>query len=473
MPIADNRRDENPHKRAASVPVSAIILAAGQGVRMRSALPKVLHPLGGCTLLEHVHRAATAVDDARVVIVYGHGGGIVPATLAHLDAIWVEQAEQLGTGHAVAQALPAIGEADVALILYGDVPLIGAATLRNLVAAARTTGFGLLSVVLDEPFGYGRVLRDPDGRIRRIVEHKDASPAELAVREVNTGIMAVDAARLRRWIAGLDRNNAQGEYYLTDVVAMAVAEGVEVRALLAAQVAEVMGVNDRVQLADLERRYQLDQAEHLMRAGVTLRDPARLDVRGDLKAGRDVVIDVNVVVEGTVSIGEGTSIGPNVYLRDVEIGPGVVVLANCVLEGAVIGANSRIGPFARVRPDSVLGADVHIGNFVEIKKSIVAERSKINHLAYVGDTDVGTDTNIGAGTITCNYDGAHKHRTVIGNDVFIGSDAQLVAPVTVGDGATIGAGTTLVSDAPAGKLTVGRARQVTVEGWQRPSKQRK
>lgn len=453
-----------------TAPLEVVVLAAGQGTRMRSALPKVLHRLAGRALLEHVYHAARALPGARVHIVYGHGGEAVPRALAHLDARWVEQREQLGTGHAVAQALPGIADTGTVLVLYGDVPLIRATTLQRLLDGCGDGGLALLTARLDDPSGYGRILRDVDGRVQRIVEERDAQAAERAVQEVNTGILAAPAAWLRAWVGRLGRANAQGEYYLTDVVAMAVADGVPVQGLCVDDAGEVLGVNDRVQLAGLERALQRREAERLMRSGVTLLDPARFDVRGEVQAGSDVVIDVNVVLEGRVIIGDGVSIGPNVYLRDVELGDGAVVLANCVIEEARVGRRARIGPFSRVRPQTVLGEQVHVGNFVELKNAAVAERSKINHLAYIGDTEIGRDTNVGAGTITCNYDGANKHRTVIGDDVFIGSDVQLVAPVQVGDGATIGAGTTLTEDAPPGKLTLGRARQVTVEHWTRPRK---
>ncbi len=447
-----------------------VILAAGQGTRMRSALPKVLHPLAGRPLLEHACLAARALPEARLHVVYGHGGETVRARLAHVEAEWVEQARQLGTGHAVAQALPAVGDDDTVLIVYGDVPLIRPQTLARLLDACRPSGFSLLTAHLDDPAGYGRIVRDDAGRVRRIVEQKDASDREQTIREVNTGMMAVAGAALKRWLAKVDRGNAQGEYYLTDIVALAVAEGVEVRTVNPESVDETLGVNDRVQLADIERRYQRREAERLMREGVTLSDPARFDLRGELVAGRDVSIDVNVIVEGRVVIGDQVRIGPNVLLRDCEIGAGTQVLANCVIEEAVVGRDARIGPFSRLRPETRLADDVHVGNFVEIKKSVLARGAKANHLTYLGDAEIGARTNVGAGTITCNYDGVNKSRTVIGADVFIGSDTLLVAPVRVGDGATIGAGTTVTADAPAGQLTVGRARQVTVENWQRPQK---
>jgi bifunctional UDP-N-acetylglucosamine pyrophosphorylase/glucosamine-1-phosphate N-acetyltransferase len=449
-----------------------IILAAGQGTRMRSALPKVLHPLGGAALLQHVIATARALQAEAIHVVYGHGGNQVRATLADAAVHWVEQPEQLGTGHAVAQALPAINDAQTVLILYGDVPLISADTLRSLAAPASRGDLGLLTAMLDNPFGYGRILRDDTGRVTGIVEEKDASDAQRIIGEVNTGFLAANAGRLKQWVARLGTGNAQGEYYLTDVIALASQDDVPIHTLQPASLFEVLGVNDRVQLAALERHYQFQQAEALMRAGVTLRDPSRLDVRGTLAMGRDGMVDVNVVFEGEVSIGERVTIGPNCLIRDSRIGDDVVIHANSVIEEADIGASSRIGPFARLRPETKLAEQVHVGNFVEIKKSEVAQGSKINHLSYVGDTTIGSRVNVGAGTITCNYDGANKHRTVIGDDVFIGSDTQLVAPVSVGDGATIGAGSTITRDVPPNELTLSRSKQETRKGWKRPVKKK-
>jgi bifunctional UDP-N-acetylglucosamine pyrophosphorylase/glucosamine-1-phosphate N-acetyltransferase len=449
--------------------LSIVILAAGQGTRMRSAKPKVLHALAGKPLLEHVCNAASRLSKNSIHVIYGHGGEQVLKGLAHLPVQWSEQAQQLGTGHAVAQALPSIPSEDTVLVLYGDVPLITFETLKRLVDASKG-GIGLLTVELDNPTGYGRIVRNAQGAVARIVEEKDATSEEKTLREVNTGMMALPAELLKGWVACLDNRNAQGEFYLTDVIGMAVADGVAVNTVNPDSVFEVMGVNDRVQLAELERHYQRGQAERLMRAGVTLLDPARFDLRGELETGRDVVIDVNVVLEGRVRLGNGVTIGPNSYLRNTEVADDVTILANCVIEDSTIGKGSRIGPFSRLRPETQLAEDVHIGNFVEIKKSIVEQGSKINHLSYVGDTDVGRNVNIGAGTITCNYDGANKHRTIIGDDVFIGSDTQLVAPVKVGDGATIGAGTTVTRDAPPGQLTVSRAPQKTFPEWRRPRK---
>jgi bifunctional UDP-N-acetylglucosamine pyrophosphorylase/glucosamine-1-phosphate N-acetyltransferase len=452
--------------------LSVIILAAGQGTRMKSELPKVLHPLAARPMLEHVYLAASRFADAQVHIVYGHGGERVRDALPHLKADWVKQAEQLGTGHAVMQALPNVRSGDVVLILYGDVPLISHETLRKLVNAAGGKSFGLLTFALDDPSGYGRILRDATGVVQRIVEQKDASDAEKKIREVNTGMMAVDATLLKGWVDRLSNHNAQKEYYLTDVIEMAVREKVAINTVAPDSAYEVMGVNDRVQLAELERHYQLTQAQHWMRSGVTLLDPARIDFRGDIEIGRDVTIDVNVILEGRIRIGNRVRIGANNVLRNVMIEDDANILPNCVMEDSSVGRGARVGPFSRLRPESVLGEDVHVGNFVEVKKSTVAKGSKLNHLSYVGDTEVGSNTNIGAGTITCNYDGANKHKTIIGNDVFIGSDCQLVAPVKVGDGATLAAGTTLTQDAPAGKLTLGRVRQQTLDHWQRPVKKK-
>ena len=450
--------------------LSVVILAAGQGTRMASRLPKVLHRLGPRSLLEHVIATARELAPEAIHVVHGHGGDQVRAVVTGPDLDWVEQAEQLGTGHAVAQALPNIPDDRLVLVLYGDVPLITCATLQALVAAADEDHVALLTAHLDDPTGYGRILRGPDGLVSAIVEQADATPEQRAIHEINTGFMALPAARLKGWIARLSNDNAQGEYYLTDVIGLAVRDGVGVRSVEADSAEEVAGVNTRAQLAALERAYQRRQAEALMAAGVSLRDPARLDVRGTVKAGRDVVIDVNVVLEGDIELADGCRIGPNCVLRDVRVGADTEILAHCYLEGADIGSGARVGPFTRIRPGTRLADRVHLGNFVEVKNSEVGDGSKINHLSYIGDTTVGARVNIGAGTITCNYDGANKHRTVIEDDVFVGSDCQLIAPVTVGRGATLGAGTTLTQDAPPGELTLGRAKQVTVKGWKRPVK---
>ena len=454
--------------------LGVVILAAGQGKRMRSALPKVLHPLAGRPLLAHVLDAAERLGSAKTVVVYGHGGEQVPSVLGDRDCAWVEQAERLGTGHAVQHAMPVLQDVDRVLVLYGDVPLVDPETLGGLIEASRHCPLGILTATLGDPTGYGRILRDLGTRqILRIVEHRDASPEELDLREVNTGFLVAERTRLQGWLQRLTNDNAQGEYYLTDVIGLAVADGEEVASVQAPTVEEISGVNDRVQLAALERHYQGRMAEDLMRGGVTLADPARIDIRGSLRTGRDVTIDVNLVVEGRVTLGDGVRIGPNCLIRDSVIAEGVEILANCVIEGAQIGPGARVGPFARLRPEALLDADTHIGNFVEIKKSRVGPGSKVNHLTYVGDAEIGRGVNVGAGTITCNYDGANKFRTVIGDGAFIGSNTALVAPVTVGAGATIGAGSVITSDAPPEELTLARGRQVTIPGWQRPRKQPK
>ncbi|MDH3526943.1 MAG: bifunctional UDP-N-acetylglucosamine diphosphorylase/glucosamine-1-phosphate N-acetyltransferase GlmU [Gammaproteobacteria bacterium] len=452
--------------------LSIIILAAGQGTRMRSGLPKVLHPLAGRPLLGHVIETARGFAGAELHVVIGHGAEQVRAAFPETDIHWVIQDQQLGTGHAVAQVLPGIADDRVVVVMYGDVPLIRRATLDALLADAARDKVCLLTAELDQPTGYGRIMRDETGHITGIVEEKDASDSQRRIREINTGFMAAPAGRLHGWVAALDNNNAQGEFYLTDVIALAVRDGVTVSAVTTQDPHEILGVNDRLQLAGLERCYQRQQAEACMHAGITLIDPARFDLRGTLLAGQDVVIDVNAVLEGDLVLGDRVTIGPNVVLRDTRIGNDVTVLANCVIEEATIGSGVRIGPFARIRPETRLADHTHVGNFVEIKKSDIGAGSKINHLSYVGDTSMGRGVNIGAGTITCNYDGASKHRTVIGNDVFIGSDTQLVAPVEVRDGATIGAGSTITRDAPAGELTLSRAPQETRKGWQRPVKKK-
>ena len=450
-----------------------IILAAGQGTRMRSALPKVLHKVGASSLLVHVYLLARALEADKISIVYGHGGEAVLECLRHLDAIWVEQKERLGTGHAVMQLADDIRDDATVLILYGDVPLLGESTVRNLLSLTHDGSVGLLTVDLDDPHGYGRIVRDEAGEVLRIVEEKDATAQERLIREGNTGILALNGGRLKQWLGRLENKNAQGEYYLTDVIALAVKDGVAVKTARAASVDEVLGVNNRQQLAHLERVYQLAWAERVMLQGVTLRDPGRFDVRGTLESvGQDVEIDINVLLEGRVSIGNRVSIGPNCVIRDSVIGDDVVIHAHSVVEEATVGRGCRVGPFARLRPATELGAEVHVGNFVEIKKSSVAEGSKINHLSYVGDARVGAGVNIGAGTITCNYDGANKFLTVIEDGAFIGSDTQLVAPVTVGRNATIGAGSTITRDAPEDALTLSRVKQVTLEGWKRPTKQK-
>ena len=449
--------------------LNVVILAAGQGKRMQSDLPKVLHPLAGRPLLAHVLDTARALTPSRIVVVYGHGGDRVVTAVAAPDLRFALQEPQLGTGHAVQQALPHLDPAHPTLVLYGDVPLIGVATLNALAAAAQN-GMALLSADFQDPTGYGRVLRDERGEVAAIVEQRDATPDQLAIREVNTGFMVLPTARLADWLGSLSNANAQGEYYLTDLVSKARATAVPVVAVAAPDAVETLGVNSKVQLAQLERLYQGRRADALMNAGVMLADPARIDVRGTLTCGRDVFIDVNCVFEGRVTLADGVSIGPNCVLKDVEIGAGTRMEAFNLVEGAVVGAGCRIGPYARLRPGADLAEAVHIGNFVEVKASTIAAGSKANHLAYVGDSTVGRNVNIGAGTITCNYDGANKHRTVIEDDVFIGSDTQLVAPVVVRRGATIGAGSTITREAPAEQLTLSRSEQTSISGWKRPQK---
>jgi bifunctional UDP-N-acetylglucosamine pyrophosphorylase / glucosamine-1-phosphate N-acetyltransferase len=448
--------------------MNVVILAAGHGKRMHSDTPKVLHALAGRPLLSHVVETAKSLGRGRIVVVYGHGGETVRDALPDPAVAWVRQEPQLGTGHAVMQALPELDESETTLILYGDVPLTRKDTLERLVAAAGG-GLGVLTVVLDDPRGYGRIVRERE-RIVRIVEEKDASAAERAIREVNTGILVAPAKKLKAWLARLKNDNAQKEYYLTDVVRSAVAEQVPVVGVAAGAGWEVLGVNSRAQLAQLERVHQRNVAESLLEQGVTLADPGRLDVRGALSCGRDVAIDVNCVFEGAVELGDRVSVGANCVVKNVKVAAGTRIEPFCHIEDADIGANCRVGPYARIRPGTVLAQEAHIGNFVEVKASRIGAGSKANHLAYIGDSEVGKNVNVGAGTITCNYDGASKHRTIIEDDVFIGSDTQLVAPVRVGRGATLGAGTTLTKDAPAGELTLSRARQATIPGWKRPVK---
>lgn len=452
--------------------MNIVILAAGQGKRMHSNLPKVLHPVAGKALAQHVIDTARSLNPEKLVVVYGHGGDVVRSTLAADDICWAEQAQQLGTGHAVAQAVPQLGRAAQTLVLYGDVPLTSAATLKRLLAAGEG-GLAILTVDLADPTGYGRIVRDAAGQVQRIVEQKDASEAEKAIREINTGIMAVPTARLGAWLASLKNDNAQGEYYLTDIVSLAVAEGLPVRTAQPEGEWEVLGVNSKVQLAELERQHQRNLADGLLVAGVRLADPARIDIRGELKHGRDVAIDVGCVFEGTVELGDAVEVGPYCVLKNVKVGAGTRIAAFCHFEDAVIGPDGILGPYARLRPGAELGPEVHIGNFVEVKKSKIGAQSKANHLAYIGDAEIGRRVNVGAGTITCNYDGVNKHKTIIEDDAFIGSDSQLVAPVTVGRGATLGAGTTLTKDAPPDALTVSRAKQLTLSGWQRPVKIKK
>ena len=455
--------------------MNVVILAAGQGKRMRSDRPKVLHPLAGKPLLGHVLDTARGIGAKQICVVYGHGGEQVRTALDAPDIIWTLQEPQLGTGHAVLQAMPSLADdasATSTLVLYGDVPLIRSSTLQRLIAAAGAGSLALLTAHLDKPQGYGRIVR-VGGKVTRIVEEKDADDVERGIREINTGILVAPTAALMRWLPALGKCNAQGEYYLTDIVALAVAEGMPVVTAQPDDVWETDGVNSKLQLAALERVHQSNVARLLMAAGVTLADPARIDVRGELLCGRDVAIDVNCVFEGRVEIANGVVIGANCVLKNCRIGSGTRIAPFCHIEDAVVGPDSIIGPYARLRPGTKLGRDVHIGNFVEVKNSSIADHSKANHLAYIGDATIGSRVNIGAGTITCNYDGANKFRTVIGDDAFIGSGTQLVAPVTVGRGATLGAGTTLTTDAPPDQLTVSRATQTSIPGWKRPAKQQK
>ena len=446
-----------------------IILAAGQGKRMCSKLPKILHPLAGRPLLGHVLATARALAPRRIVVVHGNGAEQVRAAFADAQVEWALQAEQLGTGHAVQQAMPSISpDADV-LILYADVPLVRAATLKQLLDAARD-GLAVITAEVADPTGYGRIVRQASGDVARIVEQRDASSDELALREINAGFMAMSARRLSGWLGRLTNRNAQKEYYLTDVVSLAVAEGVPVRAVKVEDRWEVAGVNSKGELAAIERQYQLKAAQRLLNEAVTLADPGRIDVRGELSCGTDVAIDVNCVFEGRVTLADGVRIGPNCLLRNVRIGPATEILAFSHLEDSEIGARCRLGPYARLRPGNSLGDEVHVGNFVEIKASRIGKGSKANHLSYIGDTDVGAKVNVGAGTITCNYDGATKSRTIIEDDCFIGSDATLVAPVRIARGSYIGAGSTISKDTPPDQLTVARARQVSVPSWKPPKK---
>ncbi|MBO4789676.1 MAG: bifunctional UDP-N-acetylglucosamine diphosphorylase/glucosamine-1-phosphate N-acetyltransferase GlmU [Oxalobacter sp.] len=452
--------------------MNIVILAAGMGKRMYSSLPKVLHPLAGKPMLSHVLDAARALQPKKIIVVYGHGGELVKERMVASDVVFAKQEKQLGTGHAVLQAVPELDETVPTLVLYGDCPLIGKGSLERLAVTAGTEKLGVLTVELNNPTGYGRIIREA-GKIVRFVEQKDGNASELAIKEVNTGIVCAPTAPLKRWLSTLTNNNAQGEYYLTEIIDKALADGVEVVSAQPDSVMEAMGVNSKPQLAELERLYQRQIADKLLASGVTLADPARIDVRGKLVCGRDVFIDVNCVFEGDVELGDGVIVSPNCIIRNTKVGAGAEIRGFCHLEGAQIGNGSLIGPYARLRPGADLGEEVHIGNFVEVKNSRIASQSKANHLAYVGDSSVGERVNIGAGAITCNYDGANKHRTVIEDDVFIGTNCELVAPVKVGAGATVGAGTTLTRDAPAGALVVSRVKQTAISGWKRPTKEKK
>lgn len=449
--------------------LAVVILAAGKGTRMKSALPKVLHPIAGRPMVQHVVDAAAALSPANTVVVYGHGGERVREAVSGERLRWAEQAEQLGTGHAVAQALPHLNE-DVVLVLYGDVPLIRPETLRDFVARVNDRSLALMTLELEDPAGYGRIVRDDQGQVTRIVEQKDASDDEKRIREINTGILACSRRFLNDSLPGLSNRNAQGEYYLTDLIAMAVDAGMEVVTEQPQHAWEVDGVNDRVQLARLERVYQRVRAEALMRGGVTLLDPARLDIRGAVSTGTDVTIDVNVVLEGKVTLGDGVRIGPNCVIRDADIAAGAVIEANSVIDDAVVGEGCNVGPFARLRPGTELAAKARIGNFVETKKARIGEGSKVNHLTYIGDSRIGKGVNVGAGTITCNYDGVNKFQTVMKDGVFIGSNSSLVAPVTIGENATVGAGSVVTKDVPDNGLAVARGQQRNIENWPRPAK---
>lgn len=449
--------------------LNVVILAAGKGTRMHSQKPKVLHALAGRPLLGHVINCAKQLHAQKIIVVYGFGGEAVPQAFANENITWARQEHQLGTGHAVQQAVPYLDEKAVTLILLGDVPLVDADACTKLLAQAQER-LAVLSVKKPDPTGYGRIVRNAAGRVEAIVEHKDASDAQRTINEVNTGIMAVRNIHLQSWLQRLTNDNSQQEYYLTDIVGMAVADNVTVHAEVTHDEWSVTGVNSKQDLATLERIFQHRYAERLLAQGATLADPARIDVRGELQVGQDVAIDVGCIFEGNVSLADGVQIGAYCVIRDTTIGPGTVIAPYTHMEQVQIAENCRIGPYARLRPGTELGDETHIGNFVELKNSQVDTGSKINHLSYVGDTKVGKEVNIGAGTITCNYDGANKFRTVIGNHAFIGSNTQLVAPVQVGEGATIGAGSTITQDAPAHELTIARARQVTITGWKRPQK---
>jgi bifunctional UDP-N-acetylglucosamine pyrophosphorylase/glucosamine-1-phosphate N-acetyltransferase len=453
------------------MPLSVVILAAGQGKRMNSDLPKVLQPLAGRPLLQHVINTARGLGPESIYVVYGSGGGLVQSALAEELVDWVLQSEQLGTGHAVMQAMPLIPADHHVLVLYGDVPLIQARTLQQLLEASHAGGtLALLTVSVADPTGYGRIIRDGAGQVSAIIEQRDATAAQRQITEINTGVMAAPATQLRSWLLDVGRNNDQGEYLLTDVVSIAVKAGTRVDAVAASGAAEVLGVNDKIQLAQVEANYRELRARELMLAGATLADPTRIDIRGQVNVGRDVFIDINAVLIGNIHLATGVKIGPNCLIIDSQLGAGTEVHANSIIDHAVVGENCRIGPFARLRPDAVLQADVHIGNFVEIKNAAIGAHSKANHLAYVGDATVGSGVNIGAGSITCNYDGANKWPTVIEDGAFIGSGSMLVAPVRIGADSTIGAGSTIAASAPDGKLSLERSKQVSVDSWQRPRK---
>jgi len=448
--------------------LTIVILAAGQGKRMQSAKPKVLHHLAGHSLLEHViSKALKFSSEIAPIVIYGHQGNQVREACGHFAVSWVEQKEQLGTGHALMQAMPQIALDDQVLVLYGDVPLIAEETLKQLIYTTPRHAIGLVTANLTNPAGYGRIKRDAQNKVIGIVEEKETNDIERAIQEINSGIYLIPAAYLQKWLAKLSKNNSQQEYYLTDIIPQALAENIAVHTVHPQHAEEIFGVNDRVQLAALERFYQRNYAEKLMYQGVTIMDPSRIDIRGELHAGQDVVIDIDVIIEGRVTLGDQCVIGAHSILRNATLGPRVEVRPHSVIDGAEIGADCLLGPFARLRPGTILAANIHIGNFVEIKNSEIGVGTKINHLSYIGDSVVGKKVIVGAGTITCNYDGVNKHRTVIHDDVFIGSNSQLVAPVTIGLGATIGAGSTITQDAPPHQLTLARAKQLSIEGWKR------
>ena len=450
-----------------------IILAAGQGTRMNSSLPKVLHPIGDKPMLQHVIDCCLELEADSIGVIVGHGADQVKETVSNKNIRWISQTEQKGTGHAVLQAVDLIIDEDIVIISYGDVPLIKAETLKQLASKLDTASLAILTTNFDNPFGYGRIIRDSSSKISYNVEEKDANEEEKLVKEVNTGFLAAKGVDLKRWLNQLSPNNAQGEYYLTDCIGMAVSEGGSVEAVTCDNPLEVEGVNNRTQQAKLERAYQLEQADKLMLAGITLADPSRIDVRGTLTAGKDVFLDINTVIIGDVTLGNNVVIQPNCIIENSSIGDNTVAKSNSVIESAQIASSCDVGPFARIRPDTILKAEAKVGNFVEVKKSTIGQGSKISHLSYVGDTTMGDNVNIGAGTITCNYDGANKFQTIIGDDVFVGSDTQLVAPVTIGNGATIGAGSTINKDTPENELTLSRSKQTTIKGWVRPIKKSK
>jgi len=451
------------------MPLSVVILAAGKGTRMKSSIPKVLHRLANKPLLEHVYDTAKNLGAEEIVVIYGHGGELVKETCKHFDAKWVEQKEQLGTGHAVKQAFDSVNLKNNVLVLYGDVPLTKKATLQDLLNDSEGK-VALLSVNLDDPFGYGRILRNNDNQVTGIVEQKDASDEQQQIKEVNTGILACNGETLKQLLNNIDNKNSQGEYYLTDIFELAAKDKIKIKTAQPDSSYEVEGVNNRLQLAALERIFQKNLADELMTNGVTLADPARIDIRGNVKISNDVYIDINALIEGDVEIGTGTNIGPNCVIINTTIGDNVNIKANCVLENAVVENNCEVGPYARLRPEAHLSTNAKVGNFVEIKKANIGEGSKVNHLSYIGDTQMGKNVNVGAGTITCNYDGAYKHKTIIGDNVFVGSDTQLVAPVTISDNVTIGAGATITKNVAENMLVISRSPQKNISGWERPKK---